>query len=399
MDRRASIERINRLPEKSFVLLGPRGTGKSTWLRAVLPEALFIDLLDSARYLQFSRNPSDLLDLVAPLPPGSWVVIDEIQRLPMLLNEVHRIYESGRGIHFALSGSSARKFRREGANLLAGRALQEWMFPFLYPEYAPGWTIAEACEWGTLPLVVSDPQHRARTLAAYVEMYIREEIRAEALVRNLDPFVRVLQIAGLYNAQILNIENLARESGVKRTTVERYFQILEDTLLASRVPAIKLGIRTKETLHPKFFLFDTGVARAAAGLMVDSPDPAWKGFAFEALIHHEMRAHEALSNRNRPLFHYAVSGSFDVDFLLQTRPKTLSAPRELIAIEVKSGERFKPAWTSGLKTLLEECPESVRRGIVVYQGTDHLVVDGIDILPAGMFLDRLHADRLFVAEE
>ena len=166
MDRSARIERINRLPEKSFVLLGPRGTGKSTWLRAVLPEALFIDLLDSERYLQFSRNPSDLVDLVSPLLPGSWVVIDEIQRLPMLLNEVHRIYESGRGIHFALSGSSARKLRREGANLLAGRALQEWMFPFLYPEYAPGWTIAEACEWGTLPLVVSDPQHRARTLAA-----------------------------------------------------------------------------------------------------------------------------------------------------------------------------------------------------------------------------------------
>ena len=282
----------------------------------------------------------------------------KIQRLPMLLNEVHRIYESGRGIQFALSGSSARKLRREGANLLAGRALQEWMFPFLYPEYAPGWTIAEACEWGTLPLVVSDPQHRARTLAAYVEMYIREEIRAEALVRNLDPFVRVLQIAGLYNAQILNIENLARESGVKRSTVERYFQILEDTLLATRVPAIKLGIRTRETLHPKFFLFDTGVARAAAGLMVDSPDEVWKGFAFEALIHHE-----------------------------------------LIAIEVKSGDRFKPAWTSGLKTLLEECPESVRRGIVVYQGTDHLVIDGIDILPAAMFLERLHADRLLVAAE
>ena len=133
--------------------------------------------------------------------------------------------------------------------------------------------------------------------------------------------------------------------------------------------------------------------------MVDSPDEVWKGFAFEALIHHELRAHEVLSNRNRPLFHYAVSGSFDVDFLLQTRPKTLSAPRELIAIEVKSGDRFKPAWTSGLKTLLEECPESVRRGIVVYQGTDHLVIDGIDILPAAMFLERLHADRLLVAAE
>ena len=152
---------------------------------------------------------------------------------PALLDEVHRLYEQNRGIHFALSGSSARKLRRAGANLLAGRALPLHMLPFAWPEYGRTWRIDQAVEWGTLPLVVSDPGHRAGTLAAYVDTYLKEEITAEALVRNLDPFVRVLHAAGLFNGQILNLENLARESEVKRTTVERYFQILEDTLPVS----------------------------------------------------------------------------------------------------------------------------------------------------------------------
>lgn len=155
-------------------------------------------------------------------------MIDEIQRIPALLDEVHRLYEQHRGIHFALSGASARKLRRAGANLLAGRALQHQMLPFVWPEYHKAWSIDQACEWGTLPLVVSDPGHRGATLATYVETYLKEEITAESLVRSLNPFVRVLQVAGLYNGQILNLENLSRESEVKRSTVERYFQILED---------------------------------------------------------------------------------------------------------------------------------------------------------------------------
>ena len=391
----ATISRVNRLPAKSFLLLGPRGTGKSTWLQEVLPQALFIDLLDSSRFLSLSQNPAALQQLVAPLPKGAWVVIDEIQRIPALLDEVHRLYEKKGGIHFALSGSSARKLRRSGANLLAGRALQMLMFPFVYPEYADRWTIDDACEWGTLPLVVSDPKHRAQTLATYVDMYVKEEITAEALVRKLDPFIRVLQTAGLHNGQILNLENLARESAVKRTTAERYFQILEDTLLASRVPALKLGIRSKETLHPKFFLFDTGLARAAAGLVNDPVDSIWKGFAFESFLHHELRAYNAISGKDRPIFHYAVTGSFDVDFIVQTRPKTLSTPRELIAIEAKWGTRFKPEWTRGLNTLLTEGGRSIRRALIVYRGEDVLRHHAIDVLPVAVFLERLHAGKLY----
>ena len=388
------LDRVVTPPSKTFLLLGPRGTGKSTWLAQAFPRALTIDLLDSRRFLALSRDPASLAQLVAPLRRGDWVVIDEIQRIPALLDEVHRLYEQHRGIHFALSGSSARKLRRAGANLLAGRALQIQMLPFLWPEYRKAWSIDQACEWGTLPLVVSDPGHRAATLATYVETYLKEEITAEALVRSLDPFVRVLQVAGLYNGQILNLENLSRESAVKRSTVERYFQILEDTLLASRVPAAALGIRTKDTTHPKFFLFDTGVARAAAGLAHDEVDSVWKGFSFEALLHHELRGYAALAGKNRSIFHYSVSGSFDVDFLVQTRPKTLSAPREFVAIEAKLGGKFKPRWTGGLRTLLQECGGQIRRAIVVYMGKDRLKSDGIDIMPAALFLEELHAGRI-----
>ena len=210
-------------------------------------------------------------------------------------------------------------------------------------------------------------------------------------MRSLDPFVRFLRVAGLYNGQVLNSENLARESAVKRSTVDRYFQILEDTLLASRVPAISLGIRTKETTHPKFFLFDTGVARAAAGLVREPVDPVWKGFAFEALLAHEIRGRAVLADKDRPLFHYSVSGSFAIDFLVQTRPKTLSAPPQFVAIEAKLGSRFKPSWSAGLRTLLTECGSRITRGIIVYFGTDRLEVDGIDVMPVTTFLNELHA--------
>ena len=388
------IHRVVQPPAKSFLLLGPRGTGKSTWLAHAFPRALTVDLLDSSRFLALTRDPASLSRMVAPLRRGDWVVIDEIQRIPALLDEVHRLYEQRRGIHFALSGSSARKLRRAGANLLAGRAVQMQMLPFVWPEYRDAWSIDQACEWGTLPLVVSDPDHRAATLAAYVETYLKEEITAEALVRTLDPFARFLQVAGLYNGQVLNIENLSREAAVKRTTVERYFQILEDTLLAFRVPAVSLGIRTKETTHPKFFLFDTGVARAAAGLVRDEVDSVWKGFAFEALLCHELRGRAAVSGKERPIFHYSVSGSFDVDFLVQTKPKTLSAPRQFVAIEAKLGRTFKPFWAGGLRTLLGESGSQVRRGIIVYSGSDRLEFEGIDVMPAAMFLDELHAGRI-----
>lgn len=388
------ITRLLEKPRKTFLLLGPRGTGKSTWLRQVLKDALCIDLLDSQRFLSLQQDPTRLSGWTSGLKSGDWVVIDEVQRVPAVLHEVHRLYEN-RGLQFALSGSSARKLRREGANLLAGRALQAFMFPFVASEYQSRWSLQDAIEWGSLPLVVADPAQRRETLAAYVETYLKEEITAEALVRQLDPFVRALAAAGLYNGQILNIENLSRESAVKRTTVERYFQILEDTLLAIRIPALSLGIRTKETTHPKFFLFDTGIARAAAGLLRDAVDSVWKGFAFEATVLHEIRAYNERSLQRRPVFHYAVSGGFDVDFIVQINPKTLNAQAGYIAIEVKLGKKFQAKWIKGLRTLMDECPGRFKRGILVYQGQDEMKVDGVDVLPFEEFVRQLGDGELW----
>lgn len=388
-----NIPRLIKPPTKSFLLLGPRGTGKSTWLRQVLPDALWIDLLESHRFLALQQDPGQLAQWTSGLQRGDWVVIDEVQRVPSVLQEVHRLYES-KGLHFALSGSSARKLRREGANLLAGRALQTFMFPFVHGEYRHHWSLEDAIAWGTLPLVVAEPQHRSQTLAAYVETYLKEEITAEALVRQLDPFVRALAAAGLYNGQILNIENLSRESAVKRSTIERYFQILEDTLIAVRIPALSLGIRTKETTHPKFFLFDSGIARAAAGLLHETLDSVWKGFAFESMILHELRAYNERTHHRWPIFHYAVSGGFDVDFLVQTSPKTLNSPPQYLAIEVKLGKKYQSSWIRGLRTLRTECPKSVTRTMVVYQGSETMKIDDVEIIPAETFLNQLSGSGL-----
>ncbi len=388
------IKRILPLPTKTFLLFGPRGTGKSTWLRQSLPKALYIDLLDSRRFLELSQDPAKLRELTAAKSRGDWIIIDEIQRIPALLSEVHALYEERR-LQFALSGSSARKIKRGGADLLAGRALQTFLFPMVHAEYSKHYSLADALEWGTLPLVITAPDHRPQTLATYVETYLREELVAEALIRKLEPFIRFLRTAGLYNCQILNIENIARQSTVKRTTVDRYFEILEDTLIGSRLPAYRAGIKTKETTHPKFYFFDVGVARAAAGLVEESVDSMWRGFALESLMLNELRAYNKYFGRNRDISHYSVAGSYDIDFVIETRRKTLSKPAELILIEVKLGRRWDSAWAKPLNDFSTQVTSKVARRICVYLGDDHRRVGDVEVFPAVAFLEELSKGKIF----
>jgi predicted AAA+ superfamily ATPase len=216
-------KRILVRPHKSFFLLGPRGTGKSTFLRTQT-FALKLDLLSSKTRLELERNPSHLTDLCRVLQKNAWVLIDEVQKIPELLDEVHFLIEE-HGLNFALSGSSARKLKRADANLLAGRALNCKMFSLVYPEYGEAIPLADRLEWGTLPLVVDQKDLRADTLETYVDNYLRQELVEEGIVRSLAPFSRFLQIAATMNGQILNVENIARESKVGRTTVDSYFCI------------------------------------------------------------------------------------------------------------------------------------------------------------------------------
>ena len=274
--KKAHITRLLKAPGRSFFLFGPRGVGKTTWLKAILPNVSFFDLLDSALYLELSQKPGNLEAMVGNLPQDSWVVIDEIQKIPNLLDEVHRLMETKRW-KFALCGSSARKLRRGGVNLLGGRAVTRNLDAFSYGELGDAYNVEFSLQWGLLPLVQFDRENAPDILSSYVNTYIKEEIREEGIVRRLPPFLRFLSIAGQLNGQLVNGQNISREAGVPRSSVDVYFSILEDTLLGHFLPAYRPNVKVREQTRPKVYWFDPGVARAAAGLLFDPADRFWKG--------------------------------------------------------------------------------------------------------------------------
>ncbi|MCX6110655.1 MAG: AAA family ATPase [Proteobacteria bacterium] len=389
------FHRIAARPTKTFLLLGPRGTGKSTWLKT-LSFDLSIDLLKTKDCLEYLRDPGLLAPRTAHLPSGSWVLIDEVQKVPELLDEVHRLYEERR-LHFALSSSSARKLKRSGVNLLAGRAINRRMFPLTFPEYASGgFSSDDLTEWGTLPLVLDQFEHRAETLSSYVDNYLRQELLEEGIVRNIEPFVRFLAVAGHMNGQTLNVENVARESKVGRTTVDKYFAVLVDTLIGFRLAAYQPNIRVNEVAHPKFYFFDAGVARAAAGLAFDSLDRYYKGFLFETYLLNEVRAYNEYSGRHRDIFYYALRSGGEIDLVIQLKKKTKHAPDEIIACEFKLGSTWRSEWAKPFAILMGgESPAQVKRAIVVYTGQDREVRGSIELLPVAEFLRELFAGTLF----
>lgn len=388
METAPFFTRVVQLPNKTFLLLGPRGTGKSTWIRSVLQPALEIDLLKQRTYLEYLTHPSKLLEDCKHLKKGDWVFIDEIQKLPSLMDEAHSLYESHR-IHFALTGSSARKLKRGGANLMGGRALQRFLFPLVHSEYKSAWSLDQALAYGSLPLIVSDVKNAEETLFSYVHSYLKEELMEEGMIRKLEPFARFLKMAASYNSQILNIENIARESSVKRATVDQYLEVLIDTLIATPVEALQLGYKSRETTHPKLYFFDTGIARACSMIRLDDFDSVLQGFAFEALMIHEIRAYLSYSLKNYPLYHYTISGGYDIDLIIETRPKSISKPRRLVLIEFKNSKRLDMRWADALIDL-EKCKKvKVSKKIVVYRGKESRETKGVEFIPAETFLASL----------
>ncbi len=379
--------RLLRLPAQSFFLLGPRGTGKSTWIRKALPAAHRIDLLDEAVYQSLLAAPALLADELRGLARGSWVVLDEVQRLPVLLQTVHRLIEERR-LRFALCGSSARKLKREGTNLLAGRALRLEMHPFLPEELGEDFSLDAALTHGTLP-VIWTAEDGLGSLAAYARLYLREDVQAEALVRNLAGFARFLPIAALFHGQVLNAASLARDAGVSRTTVLGYLEVLEDTLVAFRLPAFEARLRVRERKHPKLFLFDPGVARALKGQVSAKPAREELGPLFEGWIGSVLRAY----GHHRELFEEwaywspADARATEVDFVL-TRGK------ERLAIETKTGKVLSTADLAGVRAL-SDLQGVVRRMIVCTAERARKTEDGIEIVPVARFLELLRDDRLW----
>ncbi len=378
--------RILEPPARSFFLFGARGTGKSTWLRATFPDAVRIDLLDEARYQRYLADPASFRMELNAVPNGARVVVDEVQRLPNLLNEVHRQIEE-RQLRFALTGSSARKIRRAGVNLLAGRALHRSMYGFCPEELGADYDLERALTYGSLPLIWASDSP-AEDLDAYVRLYLKEEIQGEALVRNLPGFARFLPIAGLLHGQVLSVSNVARDAGVARTTANDYLDVLEDTLLVRRLPAFEPKLRVRERHHPKFYWLDPGPVRAL-GRRRGPPSPEERGVLFEGIVHQLLCVYRDTRAAFDELAYWspADAKATEVDFVA-TRGD------EHVALEVKAPTRLRDEHFKGLRAIAPLA--GLRRRVVVLPATEPMRTDdGIDVWSLGRLSEVLAAGRLF----
>jgi predicted AAA+ superfamily ATPase len=367
-----------KLPElNSFFLLGPRGTGKSTLLREALSDAFVVDLLALGMFAELQAHPERLESLVATRA-SDWVVIDEVQRLPALLNEVHRLIEKKRW-KFALTGSSARKLRRGGANLLAGRARWLSMHPLTAAELGESYNLAHSLRYGQLPSVYVDPDP-SHYLRSYVGAYLREEVQAEALTRNLEGFSRFLVAASFSQAAVLSISNVARDVGLPRKTVEGYFQLVEDLLIGVRLPIFARRAKRPLLSHDKFFFFDTGVYRSLRPRGPLDVAEEIDGPALETLVLQELRANNDNLQLGYELGYWRTRDHKEVDFVLY-------GERGLVAIEVKRSSTYRSQDLVALKLFAGDYPAA--RCFLFYLGSHEYRVDGIFVMPLTRALPEL----------
>jgi predicted AAA+ superfamily ATPase len=366
-------------PMGSFFLFGPRGTGKTTWLRQNFPGALWLDLLDPLNQRNYLAHPERLKELLAGNPTAQIVIIDEIQKVPSLLDVVHQIVETDRSRRFILTGSSARKLRRDSANLLAGRLTRAEMHPFTAAELGNTFDLKRALEIGMVPLVVNaiDPQ---ATLKAYATLYLQEEIQAEALVRDIGAFARFLESISFSQGASLNLAAIARDCQVGRKTVEGYLRILEDLLLAFRVPVFSRRAKRNLVAHEKFYFFDAGVYRSLRPTGPLDRQEEIAGMALEGLVAQHLRAWIAQRDAGERLYYWRTKSGTEVDFVVYG-PDTFSA------WEVKHAAKVHAADLRALKTFREDYPEA--QVAMLYLGQERLEIDGIPVIPCGEFLEGL----------
>jgi predicted AAA+ superfamily ATPase len=353
----------------SFFLFGPRGTGKTTWVRRTFPRAVYIDLLEAELFNRLTADPQRLENLI-PIGHQDWVVIDEIQRIPDLLSEVHRLIEA-RGYKFALTGSSARKLRRGGINLLGGRARTLAMHPLSAAELGRDFNMEHSLRFGQLPTAYSDPEPN-KYLASYVKTYLEEEVRQEGLTRNLGAFARFLEAASFSQGAVLNISEVARDSAVERKAVESYFGILEDLLIGYRLPVFAKRAKRRLAGHPKFYFFDAGVYRALRpkGLL-DSPEEI-DGAACETLLFQELMAVNDALDLGYTLFYWRSSAQLEVDFVFY-------GAKGLLAFEIKRTGRLAGIHFRGLRAFLKDYP--MAKAYFFYGGRRRLREGPINIYP------------------
>ncbi len=362
---------------KSFFLFGPRGTGKTTWVKAAFPKAVYLDLLEAELFNDLTANPQRLSNFI-PHDFKDWVIIDEIQRVPDLLNEVHRLIETKK-YHFILTGSSPRKLKRKGPNLLAGRALTLSMNPLSVAELGGDFRLEHSLRYGQLPSVYTEADPK-KYLEAYVMTYLEEEIRQEGITRNLSAFARFLEAASFSQGSVLSISSVARECHVERKVVESYFSILEDLMIGYRIPVFSKKAKRRLAAHQKFYFFDVGVYRTLRPMgPLDAPEEV-DGVALETLFLQEIITLNSALDFGYKIFYWRTSNGKEVDFVLY-------GPKGLLSFEIKRTSRITPAMLGGLKSFLVDYP--MAKAYFAYGGDRRMHDDKIEIVPVLEILKNL----------
>jgi predicted AAA+ superfamily ATPase len=381
------FERRLRLPAagtETFFLWGPRQTGKTTLLQATFPDAVWIDLLKAEEYRRYVQNPEALREELAVRPSVRQVVVDEVQKVPGLLDEVHWLHEHRR-IRFALCGSSARKVKRGQANLLGGRAVRYELHGLTAGEIGAGFDLDRMLNHGYLPTMYLSDVPR-RLLNGYVADYLKEEVAAEGLVRTLPVFSEFLNVAALSDAELVNFSTIARDCGVSSPTIKGYFGILEDTLLGRWLPAYTRRPKRRVIGAPKFYFADVGVVNHLARRGDLHPGSELYGKAFENWVFHELSAHNAYREAFAALSYWRLASGIEVDFVVNDMD---------LAIEAKAAVKVTADHLKGLRALVQDHPRVKQRVVVCLEPKGRRTEDGILVLPGSGFVARLGAGDLF----
>lgn len=372
------IKRLFSPSKQSYFLFGPRGTGKSTWLKEHYPHALFIDLLDPSQLRQYQAYPERLEQAVHATQTKT-IIIDEIQKAPELLSVVHRLIEQKQEWQFILTGSSSRKLKRAGVDLLAGRAVIRHMHPFIAAELGDQFSLEKALEQGLVPLVMEsiDPLD---TLKSYIGIYLTEEVKAEGLVRNIGSFARFLEVISFSQGSILNVSNIARECATSRKLIEGYLSVLEDLLLSYQLPVFTLRAKRQLVTHNKFYYFDVGIYRSLRITGFLDKAAEINGAGLEGLVLQHLRAWNDYHGQPNKLYYWRTKYGVEIDFIVY-------GANGLYAIEVKNSLLVHDKDISGLKTFSMDYPEAI--SILLYRGQDKLKKDNVWCLPIDLFLRQL----------
>lgn len=372
-------QRFFDAPKDSFFIFGPRGTGKSTWLKKTYPDAYLVDLLDDETFRNHIAHPDRIKQIVRGNPSVKRYIIAEIQKAPAMLDSIHSLIEEYKTHQFILTGSSARKLRHGGVNLLAGRALLTHFHPFMAAELGADFSLNAALRNGLIPLVLSTKSPE-KTLATYIALYLKEEVKEEGLVRDLGAFARFLEAISFSHGSILNVSNMARECQVSRKIVENHISIMEDLLLGYKLPVFTRRAKRAMTAQPKFYLFDAGVyyhLRPKGPL--DSPHEIG-GLALEGLVMQHLKAWCDYMDTPVGCYFWRSRGGSEVDFILY-------GEHHFHAVEVKNAKQIHPKSLKSLKTFLGDYPEA--RAILLYNGSEKLMIEGITCWPVEDFLLQL----------